>query len=58
MHPEIFFSMSVKKLIKLVAAASSHEGGFTNTSAVLESQGKLTGVSIDSFTILYEVRDD
>ncbi|KAJ5604427.1 hypothetical protein N7510_009581 [Penicillium lagena] len=39
-------------------AAPSHEGGITNTSAVLEKQGKLTGVSIDSFTIFYEVRDD
>ncbi|KAL5361514.1 hypothetical protein BJX96DRAFT_165956 [Aspergillus floccosus] len=39
-------------------AAASHEGGITNTSAILEKQGKLTGVTIASFTIFNEVRDD
>ncbi|GES61360.1 hypothetical protein ATEIFO6365_0011001900 [Aspergillus terreus] len=39
-------------------SATSHEGGITNTSAVLEKQGKLTGVSIAAFTIFNEVRDD
>lgn len=41
-----------------VAAAMSHEGGITNTSAFLRQQGKLTGVSISSFTIFDEIRDD
>jgi hypothetical protein len=36
----------------------SHEGGITNTSAFLRQQGKLTGVSISSFTIFDEIRDD
>ncbi|KAG2419200.1 hypothetical protein HFD88_003995 [Aspergillus terreus] len=39
-------------------SATSHEGGITNTSAVLQKQGKLTGVSIAAFTIFNEVRND
>jgi len=45
-------------MVPYLAAAQGHEGGIANTSAILQSQGKLTGVSIAPFTIFYEVRDD
>ncbi|KAG9200840.1 hypothetical protein G6514_006548 [Epicoccum nigrum] len=39
-------------------AATSHEGGIANTSAILTKAGKKTGVDVAPFTIFYEVRDD
>lgn len=41
-----------------LAAASAHEGGIANTSAILLKEGKKTGVDVEPFTIFYEVRDD
>ena len=42
----------------LTAAATSHEGGIANTSAILTQAGKKTGVDVAPFTIFYEVRND
>ncbi|OSS44046.1 hypothetical protein B5807_11145 [Epicoccum nigrum] len=39
-------------------AATSHEGGIANTSAILTKAGKKTGVDVAPFTIFYEVRND
>ena len=54
----VFFPLDKDLLTIKIAAASSHEGGIANTSAILRSEGKLTGVDVTPFTIFYEVRND
>ncbi|CAJ2505234.1 Uu.00g126280.m01.CDS01 [Anthostomella pinea] len=39
-------------------AASSHDNGIANASAVIAAAGKHTGIDIAPFTIFYEVRQD